>query len=81
MEGIPKIGVYLEIFSLTRCLTQEEDGRAGWRSVDRYKFTHHRWVGLSDDRIRKMDQDPTYNLKMVTKGYIIRTPVLQGVTK
>ena len=49
--------------------------------MERYKVPHHRWVYLSDDRRGGMGQDLAYNLKMVSKGRIERTPGLKLVAK
>ena len=47
MDGSPDSGVYLEIIGITRCPTEEEDGQARRRSVERDKVPHYIWVYLS----------------------------------
>ena len=81
MEGNLESGIFLVIFRITIFLTQENDGRAIWRYIDRYKGTHYRCVCLSDDRRGKMEQYPDYNWKMSANGHIGRTTGLQGVAK
>ena len=80
MDTSLDIGVDLEILGLTRCPTEEEDGRARRRYVDREKGPHHRWVYLSADRREKMGKTQLI-IKMAAKGCIGRTPGLQGVAK
>ena len=81
MGRSPDSGIYLAIFRLTICLTQEEDVRGIWRFVESYKGPYYIWACLSDDRKGKMDQESAYNWKISAKGHIGRTPGLQVFSK
>ena len=74
MDGSQESGLYLLILGLTRYPTEEEDGQARQRSVERDEGPHHRWVYLSSYRRVKMGEDSAYTIKNGCKGFHQKNP-------